>query len=76
MCLALPAKVTKLIGEDRAIINLGGVTKEISLGLLEKVTVGDYVIIHVGYALAKLDENEAKKTLKLFADMVEVEQLV
>lgn len=70
MCLAMPAQITELLGNERAIINLGGVTKEISISLLEDISIGDYVIIHVGYALTKLDESEAKKTLNLFAEML------
>ncbi|KTC86562.1 HypC/HybG/HupF family hydrogenase formation chaperone [Legionella brunensis] len=69
MCLALPVQVTKLLDEKRAIVNLGGIEKEISTALLEQVSEGDYVILHVGYALTKLNEKEAKKTLSLFADM-------
>lgn len=70
MCLAMPAQITQLLGDDRAIVNLGGVTKEISISLLDKIAIGDYVIIHVGYALTRLDESEAKKTLDLFAQML------
>jgi hydrogenase expression/formation protein HypC len=71
MCLALPVKVMELGAEDMAIVDLGGVRKEISLALLEDVKVGDYVILHVGYALSKLDPEEAEKTLALFAQMNE-----
>ena len=71
MCLALPAQITHILEDDRALINLGGITKEISVALLDEVAEGDYVIIHVGYALTRLDEQEAKKTLSLFAQMVE-----
>ena len=71
MCLALPSKVTELLPEDRAVVELGGVRKTISLGLVENVTVGDYVIVHVGYALTRLDEEEARITLDLFAEMAE-----
>lgn len=69
MCLALPAKITKMLPNQRAIVNLGGIEKEISVILLEQVNEGDYVIIHVGYALSRLDEAEAQKTLALFAAM-------
>lgn len=69
MCLAIPAKVVELLGEDHAIIDIGGMQKEISLGLVEDVRAGDYVIVHVGYALARLDEEEAARTLALFAEM-------
>lgn len=69
MCLAIPAKVVELLGGDRAVIDIGGMQKEISLGLVEDVRAGDYVIVHVGYALARLDEEEAARTLALFAEM-------
>ena len=69
MCLAIPAQVVELRDNDNALVDLAGVKKEISLALLEGVAVGDYVIVHVGYALNKLDPEEAEKTLKLFAEM-------
>jgi hydrogenase expression/formation protein HypC len=69
MCLALPVKVVELGAGDTAIVDLGGVRKEISLALLADVQVGDYVILHVGYALSKLDPEEAERTLALFAEL-------
>ena len=69
MCLAIPACVEQLIDEDSAIVNLGGVRKEVSLALVEDIAVGDYVIVHVGFALQKLDPEEAALTLALFAEM-------
>lgn len=69
MCLAIPARIEQLIEGDGAIINLGGMRKEISLALVENIVVGDYVIVHVGYALQKLDQEEAEHTLTLFAEM-------
>ncbi|MDX9689822.1 MAG: HypC/HybG/HupF family hydrogenase formation chaperone [Proteobacteria bacterium] len=71
MCLAIPALITKLMDDDRAIANVAGVNHEISLALVEGVQVGDYVMVHVGYALSKLDQEEAQKTLKLFDEMYE-----
>ncbi|UCV28285.1 HypC/HybG/HupF family hydrogenase formation chaperone [Ferribacterium limneticum] len=71
MCLAIPAQVVELRPDDNALVDLAGVKKEISLALVEGVAVGDYVIVHVGYALNKLDPEEAAKTLKLFAEMGE-----
>ena len=65
MCLAIPVQVTELLDEDMARVTLDGVTKVISLALVEDVQVGDYVILHVGYALNKLDPEEAAKTLLL-----------
>ncbi len=69
MCLAIPARIEELIVPCNAIVDLGGVRKEISLALVEDVVVGDYVIVHVGYALQKLDQEEALRTLELFAEM-------
>jgi hydrogenase expression/formation protein HypC len=68
MCLALPARIESLNGADGAVVDLGGVRKEISLALIEDAAVGDYVIVHVGYALNKLDPLEAERTLALFAE--------
>ena len=69
MCLALPVKVVEVGPGDAAVVDLGGVRKEISLALLDGVQVGDYVILHVGYALSKLDPEEAAKTLALFSEL-------
>lgn len=69
MCLAIPARVVEMPDEDTAVVDLGGVKKAISLALVEDVTVGDYVIVHVGFALNKLNAEEAEKTLALFAEM-------
>ena len=69
MCLAIPARVVELREAEQAIVDLGGVRKEISLALVEDVAVGDYVIVHVGYALQKLDPAEAARTLALFAGL-------
>jgi len=69
MCLAIPAIVIELRPNDMARIELDGVRKDISLSLVEDVQVGDYVIVHVGYALQKLDSEEAAETLALFAEL-------
>ena len=69
MCLALPVKVVEVGLGDAAVVDLGGVRKEISLALLDGVQVGDYVILHVGYALSKLDPEEAERTLALFSEL-------
>jgi hydrogenase expression/formation protein HypC len=71
MCLALPSLVTEILPDDQAKVSLGGVTKTISLALVSDVAPGDYVIVHVGYALTKMDPDEAEKTLALFAEMAE-----
>ena len=71
MCLAMPAQITKMLDHQRALVNLGGIIKEISTSLLDNVAEGDYVILHVGYALTRLDEQEAQKTLLIFAEMMQ-----
>ena len=72
MCLALPVLVVE-VGRgpagDWGLVDLGGVKKEISLALLDDVKVGDYVILHAGYALSRLDPEEAQRTLDLFSEM-------
>jgi hydrogenase expression/formation protein HypC len=71
MCLALPAKVLDLSPDGMGTVEMGGVRQRVSMALLEEVKVGDYVIVHVGYALNRLDEEEAKETLAIFAAMAE-----
>ncbi|MBT0959776.1 HypC/HybG/HupF family hydrogenase formation chaperone [Denitromonas iodatirespirans] len=66
MCLAIPARIVEKLEGDAARVDLGGVRKEISLALVDGAEIGDYVIVHVGYALSKLDPEEAAKTLALF----------
>ena len=68
MCLALPARVIELRDLQQAVVELGGVHKTISLALVDGIEPGDYVIVHVGYALTKLDPEEAAQTLALFAE--------
>ena len=69
MCHAIPAKVVALGDDDMADVELEGVIKDVSLDLVDGVQVGDYVIVHVGYALTKLNPQEAEKTLALFSEM-------
>jgi hydrogenase expression/formation protein HypC len=69
MCLAIPAEVTKLLPDDMAVVSIDGVSKEISAALIENLAVGDYVIIHVGYALTKIDPEEARRTLELLREL-------
>ncbi len=75
MCLALPAQVVAIDEtSDMATVALGEVKREVSLALVEDVVVGDYVLIHVGYALNKVSVEEAEKTLALFAEAGLLEQ--
>jgi hydrogenase expression/formation protein HypC len=67
MCLAIPARVIELRGATDALVDLDGVRRLISRELIDEVAVGDYLIVHVGYALSKLDEAQARRTLDLLA---------
>ena len=69
MCLALPARVTALFDDQQAQIDLGGVRKTVSIALVPDAAVGDYVIVHVGHAIGRIDPEEAERTLALFAEM-------
>ena len=67
MCLAIPMKIIQ-IREDRGVVEIAGVQREIGLHLVN-VNEGDYVIVHAGFAIQKLDEKEALETLDLFREM-------
>ena len=69
MCLAVPARVVELLDGDDATIDVAGVRKRISLALVDGVQAGDYVIVHVGYALNRLDPDKAARTLALFGEI-------
>ena len=69
MCLALPVRIVELRENELCVVDLGGVCMEISLALVEEVQAGDYVIMHAGYALSKLDTEEEERTLQLFAEL-------
>jgi hydrogenase expression/formation protein HypC len=69
MCLAIPARVVERLQADEAIIDAGGIEKRVSLALVPEAAVGDYVIVHAGYAISRLDPEEALRTLALFAEM-------
>ncbi|NNF23463.1 MAG: HypC/HybG/HupF family hydrogenase formation chaperone [Rhodobacteraceae bacterium] len=68
MCLAIPAIVQSIEPGDMAIVAIENVRKRISTALLDSVSEGDYVLVHVGYALHLLSEEEAQQTLSLMAD--------
>ncbi|MDQ6997642.1 MAG: HypC/HybG/HupF family hydrogenase formation chaperone [Mariprofundus sp.] len=70
MCLAVPAIVTALnASSEIATVDLSGVQKDVSTVLVDDVQIGDYLLIHVGFALHKLSEEEAKSTLALFEEL-------
>ena len=79
MCLAVPGQIVSIDldtpPESRmARVSFGGVVKEVCLAALPEVEVGDYVIVHVGFALQKLDETEALRTLEYLAELGEIEE--
>ena len=70
MCLAIPARVVAIDPiTDTATVALGAVTKDVSLALVEGLAPGDYVLVHVGYALSRIDPEEAERTLALMAEV-------
>jgi len=68
MCLAIPIRVEELLPDDMARVTLSGVSKIVSIALVDDVRLGDYLLIHVGYALARLDPDEAERTLALMRE--------
>jgi hydrogenase expression/formation protein HypC len=68
MCLAIPIRVEALLPDGMARVTLSGVSKLVSIALVEDVRIGDYLLIHVGYALARLDPDEAERTLALMRE--------
>jgi hydrogenase expression/formation protein HypC len=77
MCLAIPGKVIEIDSANMmrmSRVDFGGITREISLAYLPDVQVNDYVIVHAGFAISQLDEEEAHETLQLLAELGAVEQ--
>jgi len=72
MCLGVPVKVTRKEGQEGVGVFMG-VKRNISFALLDNARVGDYVILHAGFAIQKLDPKEAKKTLELFEELTRLE---
>lgn len=74
MCLAMPVKVTELLTGDNARVEVDGVMRDVSVALVPGVQPGDYVILHVGYAIGRLDAAEAEKTLALMHELAALPQ--
>jgi hydrogenase expression/formation protein HypC len=72
MCLAIPTLIKSLDG-PKAEVEIGGVTRTISVAMTPEAQVGDYVIVHTGFALSVLDKEEAEETLRIFAEMAALE---
>jgi hydrogenase expression/formation protein HypC len=79
MCLAIPGKIESISGEDPLLrsgkVNFGGILKEVSLVYVPEAQVGDYVIVHVGFALSRVDEAEARQVFEYLRQMEELSEL-
>jgi hydrogenase expression/formation protein HypC len=73
VCLAVPVRIVRRVG-DLAEVDAGGVRKEVSLLLVPEAAVGDYVLLHAGYAIQLVDEAGARETLELMRQLVEAEE--
>lgn len=75
MCLAIPGKIVELVDPDNHIakVEVGGVRRNINIGMLpeNETRIGDYVLIHVGFAMSKIDEHEAEETLRVLKELGE-----
>ncbi len=75
MCLAIPGKIVEFVDEENQIakVDIGGVRRNINIGLLDRNTLslGDYVLVHVGFAMNRIDADEARETLRLLKEMTE-----
>ena len=74
MCLAIPTRI-KTIDENRvALVELGGVERQVSLIMTPEARVGDYVLVHTGYAISLMDEDEAQASLEVFAELARIQE--
>ena len=75
MCLAIPGKIVEIVDDENRIakVEVGGVKRNVNIGMLseEDTRVGDYVLIHVGFAMSKVDEHEAEETLRMLKELGE-----
>jgi hydrogenase expression/formation protein HypC len=79
MCLAIPGKVESISSEDPLLrtgkVNFGGIMKDVNLAYVPEAGIGDYVIVHVGFALSKVDEAEANQVFEYLRQMEELDEL-
>ncbi len=75
MCLAIPGKIVEIVNVENQIakVDIGGVRRNVNVGMLDDVIVGDYVLIHVGFAMTKIDEKEAAETLRVLEEIGQYE---
>jgi len=69
MCLAIPARLIEMLDAEQAVVDLGGIRKQVSIALVPGAVVGDYVIVHVGHAIGQIDPEEARRTLAMFGEL-------
>lgn len=69
MCLAVPMRVTAVLEDQLAEVEIGGVSSRVSVALIEAVSAGDYLIVHAGFAIARLDVEQAEQSLALFDEI-------
>jgi hydrogenase expression/formation protein HypC len=76
MCLAIPGKIVEMVDAENQIakVDVGGVRRNVNIGMLDDISIGDYVLIHVGFAMSKVDEKEAEETLRLLQDLGSYEE--
>jgi hydrogenase expression/formation protein HypC len=73
MCLAVPTQIKSIDENDMAVVELGGVEREISLIMTPEAEVGDYVLVHTGYAINLMSDEEAQASLEAFAELAEIQ---
>lgn len=78
MCLAIPGKIVEIVDPENQIakVEVGGVRRNVNIGMLDDVKVGEYVLIHVGFAMSRIDEQEAQETLRLLEELGSYEEEV
>ena len=71
MCLAIPGKIVEMVDEENRIakVEIGGVRRGVNVGMLDDVKIGDYVLVHVGFAMSKVDEQQAEDTLRVLREL-------
>jgi hydrogenase expression/formation protein HypC len=71
MCLAIPGKIVEIVDEENSIakVEIGGVRRGVNIGMLDDIAIGDYVLVHVGFAMSKIDEKQAEETLRTLQEL-------
>lgn len=78
MCLAVPGKVLSVVGDDPVLragrVDFGGIVKDVNLAFVPEASVGDYVLVHVGIAIARVDEDEARRVFEHLQEIAAIEE--